>query len=51
VYEYVITEVKGNEELQLIVSETRQLLVYANYVSLLTDNVNTVKRKLEALWS
>jgi hypothetical protein len=42
--EYAIRKVKINQ-VGLKLSETYQLLAYANDVSLLGDNINTVKKK------
>jgi hypothetical protein len=46
--EYAIREVQENE-VGLKLNETHQLLVYAYYVNLLRDDIDTIKKGIEAL--
>jgi hypothetical protein len=44
--EYVIRKVQENQ-MELKLNGTHQLLVYADYVNVLGDNINTTKKKQE----
>jgi hypothetical protein len=46
--EYAIREVQEHQA-RLKLNETHQLLVYADYVNLLGDKIDTIKKKTETL--